>query len=315
MAVGLDIMIGGYGFDTYSGSMVEDLMFGSVAAVGLDDGVVKSIESDSRDLATSSLYKGFNAVQGGGDEGNESNPVVFQESNPENGEAPSTVPAHVIGQAVPLLSATVFQKLFNSQVITLPQSPSQSGGEQGSDSGQGTQQGPGDQGGDQQPAEGAQNQQGETQGQLFAPIQSAETVAQFWATAGFAGRSDGSVRATSDAIDSSIAIEVPQQSGTDAEIAVLGAAGLLVISAPAGANIPADGERLRGAGLLDRDAMAGARKPKSLGRAALEAVTRKWFGAGAPSRASVETREALPAAEAASSTPSTGVRGGNRIRW
>jgi hypothetical protein len=308
---GLDVMIGGYGLDSFEASLSEDLVFGAVAGVQLDNWIVKSIESDLNDFNTSTLFSGFNAVQSGGiNDPEESNTQILIEKPAGGSEQPVALPERVIGQAIPLLSATVFQKLFNSQVITLPQSPTRSPAESASEAGPAAQDGQSIQEPGQPIIEGTGDQQGAPQGQVPEPG-GLDPLAQAFGsgTLEFSETNPAHAVFSTHSAMSKVDHQVPQ--GADENAAALALAGLAASSGTAKASRVAQSGR----GLLDRDAMTGSRKPTSLGRRALEAVTRKWFGAGDAMLSPVEQREVEPSVKDAGKPASTNAKGNGRIRW
>jgi len=277
---GNDVLIGGQGSDQMAGNLTEDLLFGGNAAVVIAGGFVQSIESDMQDLVTAALYESFNAL--GGSDDQDGTTVVTLQSLPGNvviipGVLPGAAP-----KLVPLLDASVFRKLFQSEVVTTVNSPSHSGAtesgaaEQGGAQGSSTEQGDG---GPQDGTPGPQQQGSPAEeqvptGLLLPPL---ETLAR---------------------VDSPRAVRVELGSDEHAEAApvlALGAAGLLASNR----------------GLLDRDAMAGtaANGKRPLTRRALDAITRKWFGGSAaqvPAQAPAEHRD--------SDRPAPGARQ-SRIEW
>jgi hypothetical protein len=167
-------------------------------------------------------------------------------------------------QQVPLLDVNVFQKLFNSNVVTVPSAPSHGGsldqGENASPPG-GEQEGQGT--GAQGPAGGP----GATefpQSPTALPVRPVEAL-----------------HATLSDAGAPVATSAAGERGNDA-LAALGVAGLL-----AGQQAHS-----RGRHLLDRDAMAGAAAGKAvpLARIALDAITRKWFGLRAEAQSVAESR-------------------------
>jgi Ca2+-binding RTX toxin-like protein len=275
---GNDILIGGQGGDLLYGSLSEDLLFGGNAAVTLFNWVVQRIESDLQDQSTATLFDEFNSLPGGNEEDGDNNNTA--------GDSQDDVPGRVtlqralltvFSQPVPLLDVTVFQKLFNSSVVTPQRAPThdgtseqgenanqQSGGQgsQGQDGEQGSQGQGGGQGSQEQ--DGGQNSPGQgAREQDPVPGQSPTT------------------RPQNPAEELQALLSKGERDG-EPLVAMLGVAGLLAGQQP----------KSRGRKLLDRDAMAGpgAGRPKPLAREALETITGKWFGGGADAHPVAESR-------------------------
>jgi Ca2+-binding RTX toxin-like protein len=60
---GNDILVGGQGDDLLFGTLDDDLLFGGNVAVTLEGGIVTSIETDTHDLVSESMFGGFNALK------------------------------------------------------------------------------------------------------------------------------------------------------------------------------------------------------------------------------------------------------------
>ena len=262
---GTDVMIGGQGRDLLAGNFAEDLIFGNNAAVRLNGGLVEQIQADTHDLAAQTL---FSLYSGAGPDGMLSTNLLAGVAS-VSAELLVERTADLAMRSGAVLAPTALRRLFHSSFAggassasTDPSEPSEPPAEVPAAPTAATA-----------PVQvGVQTNSPPTgqpwldeQRQAAAPLLAATLLAAPAAAAGAAlveGELPGS--AADRASDSTL----------------LTAAALALVAAPRG--------------LLDRQAMHGkGAAESSLSRAAIEGITRRWFGAAAPAAASVAQAEVV----------------------
>jgi hypothetical protein len=245
---GNDILVAGQGDDLLFGNLSEDLLFGGNAAVTEDGGIIKKIETDTHDLVTQALFEEFDSVSVASEEPSAEPSIVLLEDLP--GYAAFVAdPLAAFPHQVELLSVAIFEKLFNSAVVShlvVPSHPGASVQVQAAGSQDGQQQPQQDQSPQQDPApqQGDASQQGQApQQDPGAPVPQQEQAAP--------GPQEQVPTAARTSLELQGALVTPSpnadESGAELLAATAGLAGL----------VSQQKSRTRMRKLLDRDAMAG----------------------------------------------------------
>jgi hypothetical protein len=297
---GIDVLVGGQGRDLMVGSLAEDLLFGSNAAVTVFDGLAESIQADLHDLGTRTLF----GLYGSG------HSPTARPDGAEAGMDRSAADLHGVladwaraGSRSPL-AADALRNLFHS-ALGANRTPSHADA--------------GDDVADAATAPGRPAQTRSTAPDSAAPADTARPGTSPPGTQAPDGSAQPPVPATAVPPVRTSAPTDPTGTATMAAEADDAAVVAPTASTPASDTAAADAPPvvaaasaamlLAGHGLLDRKAMQGSGAGAAgLSRQALDAVTRRWFGATDPT-------DPAPEAIAPHAAPAAATSRRSRIDW
>ena len=296
---GIDVLVGGQGRDLLVGSLAEDLLFGSNAAVTVFDGLAESIQADMHDLGTRTLFGLYGSSES----------QVIHPDGAQAGMDRSPADLHLVlaewaraGSRSPL-AADALRNLFHS-ALGADRTPSHA--DAGDDAAEpaaapdgaapANPAKPGTNPADTQAPAGSARQP--VPATALPPVRTSAPTRPAGTASMAAEAADAAVAAPAAGTPAPETAAVPDTASANA-----GADAPLVLAAASAAML------LAGRGLLDRRAMQGSGAGAAgLSRQALDAVTRRWFGATDPT-------DPAPEAIAPHAAPAAATSRLSRVDW